>query len=158
MSKLSPTPTSGAPGSRARTSRSRTRGDETGSLVSDQGSSSSSRSTSTEFDPRSFFSKTCQVYSVPMMAEILPESSWRWRNSGILSAGECLTAAISESHSSGSESMLSDIVEVQSVSPRYFLSRNAAQGILKRIQKRGRRLFPPLCEALEKLATEPSSQ
>lgn len=155
QASLFPMPTSGVRVSRARTSRSQIRAVETASQENGLGCSTSSQPTLQLLVPKSFFSKTYRVFSVPTTGEISPESSWRWHNSGILSAGECLTAAISESHSGASASTLLDILEARSVSPKYFLSQNAAMGILKRVQKRGRRLFPPLCEALEKLAKEP---
>ena len=37
-------------------------------------------------------------------------------------------------------------------SPRYYLSPNAARGILRRVESQGRNLFPPLKKSLEALA------
>jgi hypothetical protein len=45
-----------------------------------------------------------------------------------------------------------DIIEVPTPQPKYFLSPNAAKGIIARVIKRGRRMFPPLWKALETLA------
>ena len=47
-----------------------------------------------------------------------------------------------------------DILEKGSVHRRYFISSNAAKGILRRVARRGRKLFPPLENALRKLASK----
>lgn len=48
------------------------------------------------------------------------------------------------------DSRLIDIVERQRVNSRYYLTPNAAEGILRRVDNQGRTLFPPLRAALEK--------
>ena len=44
-----------------------------------------------------------------------------------------------------------DLIEKDDVSPIYYLSPNAAEGILRRVDNQGRTLFYPLRIALEKL-------
>ena len=46
-------------------------------------------------------------------------------------------------------SRLIDIIEHQRVNSRYYLTPNAAEGILRRVDNQGRTLFPPLRAALE---------
>ena len=53
---------------------------------------------------------------------------------------------------SRTESSLSDLLEEPPVPDRYFLSPNAATGILRRAERMGRNLFPPLQSALEILS------
>lgn len=75
--------------------------------------------------------------------------SQRWQNSGIVSAGECWTLKTSESHSDAEECFLSDVLqEIGAIRQQYYLSPVAAQGILKRAEKRGKILPKPLLDAL----------
>jgi DNA (cytosine-5)-methyltransferase 1 len=71
--------------------------------------------------------------------------------------GAFLTVASSESPSHVNDCSLLDIIETQTPPPKYFLSANAAKGIIARVKKRGRRMFPPLWKALETLAAGQSS-
>ena len=85
--------------------------------------------------------------------EISPSFSRRWPSSGFwMGPGECWTAVTSECHSEGDgSSSLRDVLE-DSVAPRYFLSPRAAAGILRRAEKRGKRLPEHLEAALRTLA------
>ena len=62
---------------------------------------------------------------------------------------ECLTLSSSECPNDAVASSLSDILETGDLPPRYFLSRRACEGILRRAEKRGRQLPAPLRQALE---------
>lgn len=104
--------------------------------------------------PHLSFSKTSQVFLIRTKEEILESSFKRWPNSGMAWGGVCLTAAISECPSHAKESTLLDVITTQDVPLRYFLSPNAAQGILRRVESQGRRLFPPLWNALKDLSME----
>ena len=70
------------------------------------------------------------------------------RNSGMAWRGECLTADFSASPSHAEDSTLLDIVETRPEQPQYYLSPNAAQGILRRAAAQGRNLFSPFKESL----------
>lgn len=96
-------------------------------------------------------SKTLQVFLAHTADEILERSSGRWPNSGILSAGVCLTAKISESPSRAKESTLLGVIETSTVPEKYFLKPNAAKGMLRRANQMGRPLFLHLRRALEKM-------
>ena len=79
----------------------------------------------------------------------LVPSSGRWMNSGIAVAGECWTLKTSESHSGAEECFLSDVLqEIGEIQPRYYLSPVAAAGILKRAEKRGKKIPEALLNAL----------
>jgi len=79
----------------------------------------------------------------------LEPSSGRWRSSGMGSPGESWTHSSSECPSAVVASSLSDILETGDLPPRYFLSAKACLGILRRAEKRGRKLPAPLQAALE---------
>lgn len=86
-------------------------------------------------------------------------SSGRWLNSGFRSPTGFWTLKGSEFPSAGVESSLSDILE--SPGPhlsKYFLSRKACIGILRRASNRGRMLPQILFEALRKVAGEEAEE
>ena len=97
-------------------------------------------------------SRTFQVSSLATEEEILKSSYERWPTSGMAWDGVCLTAGISECPSHVSESTLSGAIETGEAPERYFLSPNAARGIIRRSDRMGRNLFPPLRNALEILS------
>ena len=73
--------------------------------------------------------------SSPMMGEIPSKpSSERWMNLGMMSSGRCLTAKISESRRTGSECLLSDILE-DNPDSKYFLSEKQTKYIQNQIDK-----------------------
>ena len=83
-----------------------------------------------------------------------------WRNSGMGSPGECWTLSTSEwtdtlvpSPSAAGVSSLSDIlVETRDVPGKFYLSRRACEGILRRAEKRGKTLPEHLARALRAVA------
>ena len=84
----------------------------------------------------------------------LPSYSRRWPTSGFTtSPGECWTADTSECPSDGDgSSSLPAVLEV-TVPSRFYLSPKAAAGILRRSERRARRLPPSLQVALQELAS-----
>ena len=86
----------------------------------------------------------------------LVPSSGRWSRAGMASPGGCWTLNMCEwtdtlvpSHSDGSVCSLSDVLEeTQLVPPRFFLSRKACEGILRRAERRGKQLPSMLEQAL----------
>ena len=103
-------------------------------------------------------SRTWQGSSLPTVDETSKSLFQRWPNSGMAWGGECSTAGISESPSHAKESTLLPAIETQNVPQRYFLSPNAAAGILRRTDRMGRTLFPPLRKSLEILSKVQSSK
>lgn len=69
---------------------------------------------------------------------------------------EFWTLSTSEFHSGADASSLSDVLETGEVPQRYFLSATACRGILRRAEKRGKALPPPLLRALEAVADQAS--
>jgi hypothetical protein len=65
---------------------------------------------------------------------------------------EFSTLNFSEYPSDGVASSLSDILETGELPQRYFLSGTACRGILRRAEKRGKTLPPPLAHALMAVA------
>ena len=80
---------------------------------------------------------------------ILVPSSGRFGNSGMGSPTECLTLNTSEWPSDADVCLLSDTLETGDVPQRFFLSAKACQGILRRAEKRGKKLPNALQVALE---------
>lgn len=75
-----------------------------------------------------------------------------WGNSGMGSPTEFSTLSSSEYPSDAAACSLSDILETGDVPQRYFLSATACRGILRRAEKRGKALPPPLARALAAVA------
>jgi len=146
------TPIFGLEDSPARTSRWREQGRELGLRGLDLDSFMNLLASLEKDAPELFYSKTFTVCLTPIEEGTLESSFKRWPNSGILSAGVCLTAKTSESPSHASESTLSGVIETHEVPEKYFLSPSAATGMLRRAKQQGRNLFPPLRESLEQLA------
>ena len=82
--------------------------------------------------------------------EISELSSMRWSNSGMAFRGEYLMLNTLESPNAAVESSLSDILETTGEHLRkYSLSPKAAEGILRRASRRGKKLPEQLQKALE---------
>ena len=140
----------------ARTSRSPADGE--GSQESAAASSMSSHESQSLFDLAGFSSRTYPDCS-PRTAVGTSESCLaRWPTSGTAWATGFSTAVSSECRSveggcSSSEPSLQEILEEsQNVPAKYSLSARAAQGILRRAEKRGRTLPGHLAAALESVA------
>ena len=100
-------------------------------------------------DPNTSSGKTSQDVCHLMKDGTLAPSQGRWLNSGIASDGVCLTHNTSESPKDAEESFLLDVLQdSQSISDRYCLSQKAAEGILRRAEKRGKNLPTTLSNAL----------
>ena len=145
-------PTSGSEDSPAKTLASLEWVPEVDSEASSQDYSKTLPSSLRRVAPKLSSSKTLRHSSLPTMDEISQSSFGRWPTSGMASHGEFLTVDTSASPKAEVESSLSDLLEEQTPPPRYFLSPNAATGILRRADRMGRNLFPPLRSALETLS------
>lgn len=75
-----------------------------------------------------------------------------WPNAGVLWDGVFVGNKVNGSLHKPISSDLLDIVEQDIPNERYFLSSNAAEGILRRVDSQRRHLFPPLRQALERLS------
>ena len=101
-------------------------------------------------------SKMCLAFCLATEDETSQSYSRRWTNSGMVSRGVCLTAKTLESPSSVAASTLLPCIEAGEIPGKYFLSPNAAIGILRRVDQMGRNLPPSFRQSLEILAKAPS--
>ena len=76
---------------------------------------------------------------------------YKWQKGGIAWNGLYMDCLVSPAPSTIIKSSLLDLIEKDDVSPLFYLSPNAAEGILRRVDNQGRTLFYPLRIALEKL-------
>lgn len=81
----------------------------------------------------------------------------KWPKAGIAMEGSYIGHNIPPSPATPVTTNLSDLVENKPVRSRYYLTPNAAEGIIRRVTRQGRSLFPPLHEALDKLRTQSSA-
>lgn len=77
----------------------------------------------------------------------------KWLSGGISSKGLALTAPVSAGPHKEVRSTFVSVLDPTKPSDRYFLSPNAATGILRRVASQGRELYEPLHKALTKLST-----
>ena len=101
-------------------------------------------------------SKTFTAFFLATEDEILLSYSRRWMKSGMVSHGVCLTAKTSESPSNAAASTLLPCMETGEVPEKYYLSPNAATGILRRADRMKRNLGPSFRRSLEILSGVPS--
>lgn len=133
--------------------------DVPGSPASAPGCSSSSPASSTLFDPAGFSSRTYRVSSLARAVGTSEQCLARWPTSGTAWPGGFSTHVSSECRSadracSSWEPVLAEILEPpQNVPAKYSLSARAANGILRRAAKRGRKLPEQLQAALSAVAT-----
>jgi hypothetical protein len=78
---------------------------------------------------------------------------FKWSSGGFAWKGECLLTAVSPAPLRPITRLFVDILEHDSVSDGYYLSPNAADGILRRVRGQNRTLFAPLDQALRRLAS-----
>lgn len=81
-----------------------------------------------------------------------------WPTAGILWKDIFIANSTTPSLSEPIHSDLIDIIERAKPEARYFLSPNAAEGILRRVDSQNRHLFPHLRSALERLSGRPTSK
>jgi DNA (cytosine-5)-methyltransferase 1 len=82
----------------------------------------------------------------------------KWNSGGMMVAGRCVMAPVSSSPSKPVKSQFLDVLDDIKPSSRYFLSPNAATGILRRVTSQGRELFGPLDAALRRLSKSQSNR
>ena len=99
--------------------------------------------------------RTFTAFSLATEDETSQSYSRRWMNSGTVSRGVCLTAKTLECPSNAVASTLLPYIETGEVLEKYFLSQNAAIGILRRVDQMGRNLPPSFRQSLEILAKGP---
>lgn len=98
---------------------------------------------------RSFLNPTINLQELSVELE-----SYKWNTGGLAYKGYFTTVSVSSSPNAPIASNFVDILEKKTVHERYYLSVNAMQGILRRVDKLGRNLFPPLDATLRKIVDE----
>lgn len=78
--------------------------------------------------------------------------SYKWKSGGVAFGGVIIDQSVSPSPVKEIKSKLVDILDRKIPGERYFLSENAAVGILRRVESQNRKLFPPLYRALKNMA------
>ena len=109
-----------------------------------------------DISPDGWFGRTSPASCHLTEGEILAPCSQRWGKSGMGSLTEFVTLNTSEWPSDAAVCSLSDTLETGDVPQRFFLSATACQGILRRAEKRGKKLPPQLHKALHSVAQETS--
>jgi DNA (cytosine-5)-methyltransferase 1 len=80
----------------------------------------------------------------------------KWSSGGIMVAGQCVMSPVSSSPNQPIKSLFVSALDSIKPSQRYFLSPNAATGILRRVKSQDRELFAPLDAALRRLSNKKS--
>lgn len=105
------------------------------------------------FDPVSFCLRMSQDSFPATVEEISPSYKRRWPSAGIRTlSGECWTASTSESPNDAVESSLSQVLTIHA-SDRFFLNPQAAEGLLRRTENRGRKVPEELELAMQRVAS-----
>lgn len=76
----------------------------------------------------------------------------KWSSGGIMVNGQCLMAPVSSAPSRIVNTRIVDTLDKSKPAERYFLSSNAATGIIRRVTGQDRKLFEPLDKALRRLS------
>src|SRR3990172_3613533 len=97
-------------------------------------------------------SRMSPVFYPATKENILPSSFNGWRNAGMALPGGCLTLSISEFPNDADVCSLSEVLETEAPQ-KYYLSPRAAHGIIRRAEKRGKKLPTHLEQTLRTVAT-----
>lgn len=73
----------------------------------------------------------------------------KWQTGGYASGDDCWDIRAPEAPSQAIECELIKVIEKRIPDKKYFLSSNAAEGILRRVASQNRTLFPPMARALK---------
>ncbi|HBT0543238.1 TPA: DNA (cytosine-5-)-methyltransferase [Klebsiella quasipneumoniae] len=84
----------------------------------------------------------------------LTKDKLKWKSGGIVHNGYCLDINVSEAPSTPIQVKLINVIEKNEVDDKYYISANAAEGILRRVTNQNRTLFAPLHNALIKLCNK----
>ncbi len=77
--------------------------------------------------------------------------SLRWQTGGYARGDACIDIRAPEAPRKILETPLLDVIEKQKPAPHYYLSPNAAEGILRRVDSQNRTLFGPMDSALRRM-------
>ena len=106
----------------------------------------------TSIAPSGWYGRTSPEFFPHTKGAISVPSSQGWQTSGMGGPTGFSTLSSSDWPSDASVCSLSDVLEAGPLPPKYFLSPRACRGILRRAEKRGKELPPPLRAALQMVA------
>lgn len=89
---------------------------------------------------------------VKTFSELNNEESVRWKSGGCAFKDYVMDLAVSPSPVKPISSKFINVIERREVEGKYYISSNAAEGILRRVNGQGRTLFGPLSDALYRLS------
>lgn len=95
--------------------------------------------------------KNAKKVDLPSISDHQDAPKIKWGSGGVMENGTCLMGSVSQYPLLPIPSRLIDFLDKERPSQKYFLTPNAAQGILRRVNSQGRQLFDPLAVALERL-------
>jgi len=107
-----------------------------------------------EKGPSGWFGRTSPASCHQTEEGILVPYSEAWSNAGMGSLTECLTLSISEWPKDAAVCSLSDTLETGDLPQKFFLSAKACAGILRRAEKRGKKLPELLHQALQQVTIQ----
>lgn len=105
-----------------------------------------------EISSYSDFSKLTWVDTLSEMDFSDTTKVYKWKRGGLAWEGRYIDCNINPTPSKIINSSLLLLIEKNQKNPIYYLSPNAAEGILRRVDSQNRTIFPPLRSALEKLS------
>jgi hypothetical protein len=118
-------------------------------LVREAVSSTKSPGLLTKLKPNGSSLKMYLASSQVSEGQTWEQLSERWSTSGMAWPGECLMHSTLEFPKDGGvSSSLRSVLETQPVAPKYYLSAKACAGILRRAERRGKKLPEALDRAL----------
>lgn len=79
------------------------------------------------------------------------DAKLKWQTGGLVIDNKCWDIKAPEAPTKIIHSKLIDVIQKEYPSDKYFISANAAEGILRRVYSQNRTLFEPMHQALEKL-------
>ena len=111
-------------------------------------------------DDMEFFKETAKSYvpefaKTSWSADILAtdftdvSQTYKWPKAGLAWENRFIGSNVAPTPANPIESSLTTIVDRERVGRKYYLTPNAAEGILRRVDNQGRKLFAPLRTALE---------
>ncbi len=95
--------------------------------------------------------KSAKKINLPSISNHHDAPKIKWGRGGVMEKGVCLTDAVPQWPLNPVTSQLVEVLDKHRPDEKYFLTPNAAQGILRRVNSQGRQLFEPLTIALEHL-------
>lgn len=92
-----------------------------------------------------------QLSDVTALSEAGISKNFKWQSGGFVVGNNCWDIMAPEAPSKPTSKNLIEIISKENISTKYFISPNAAEGILRRVNSQKRTLFVPMHKALERM-------